>query len=357
MPTRKTKRTAFFLSLLVMTGLVVSLSPGAAAQYTQLNIVSDVSGKALSTDSNLRNGWGLAFFPTSPFWVSDNDTGVSTLYSHFNKLPLVVTVPIAPTNPFNGPVGSPAGIVANSTSGFVVSANGNSGPAPFLFSTLDGTISGWNPSVDPTHAIVAIDNSASFAVYTGLALGTIGNNTFLFAADANNNLIDVYDSSFNLVNSFTDLTAPAGTGVYGVQNIGGQLYVTFANIVPLQGGAVDVFGTDGTFIKRLSTNGPGGPLEGPWGVAMAPANFGPASNKLLVGDVDDGHINILDPSSGAFLGQLKDAKGQRFTIGGLWALAFGAGNVANGATNQLFFTAGPTNYVHGLFGVILPPQH
>ncbi len=107
MPTRKTKRTAFCLSLLVMTGLVVSLSPGAAAQYTQLNIVSDVSGKALSTDSNLRNGWGLAFFPTSPFWVSDNDTGVSTLYSHFNKLPLVVTVPIAPTNPFNGPVGSP----------------------------------------------------------------------------------------------------------------------------------------------------------------------------------------------------------------------------------------------------------
>lgn len=356
MPTPRTKRIAFSLALLVVMALVVSFSTTATAQYTQLNIASDVSGRALNTDPNLRNGWGLAFFSTGPFWVSDNDTGVATLYAHFRKLPLVVTVPVAPTNPFNGPVGSPTGIVANPTSGFVVSANGNSGPGIFLFDTIDGTISGWNPSVDFTHAIVAVDNSASFAVYTGLALGTVGNNTFLFAADANHNVIDVYDGSFNLVNSFTDPAPPAGLGVYGIQNINGQLYVTLATPVPLQGGAVDIFGTDGTLIQRLSTSGPGGHLEAPWGVALAPNNFGPASNKLLVGNVDDGHINILDPSSGAFLGQLKDVNGERITIGGLWSLAFGAGNVANGGTNQLFFTAGPVGYVHGVFGVILPPK-
>ena len=357
MPIQKKKQPVFARSLLLVAALFTSLSITAAAQYTQFNIVSDVSGKARSTDPNLRNGWGLAFFPTSPFWVSDNDTGVSTLYSHFNKLPLVVTVPVAPTNPFNGPIGSPTGIVANSTSGFPVSANGNSGPAAFLFATLDGTISGWNPSVDPTHAIVAVDNSASFTVYTGLELGTVGGNTFLYAADANHNLIDVYDASFNLVNSFTDPNAPAGLATYGIHNINGQLYVTFATPTPLQGGAVDIFGTDGTLIQRLNTNGPGGPLEAPWGIALAPSNFGPASNKLLVGNVDDGHINILDPSSGAFLGPLTDVNGQRITIGGLWALAFGAGNAGNGGTNQLFFTAGPANYVHGLFGVILPPKH
>ena len=181
MQSAENKKTAFCLSLVLVMGFVASVSTLAAAQYRQRNLVGDVTGTARHTDPNLKNGWGLAFFPNGPFWVADNTTGVSTLYDHFgNVLPLVVTVPIAPINPFLGPIGTPTGLVTNPTSGFVVYANNNSGPALFLFDTEDGTISGWNPNVDATHAVVAFDNSASFAVYTGLAIATIDDDTFIY---------------------------------------------------------------------------------------------------------------------------------------------------------------------------------
>jgi uncharacterized protein (TIGR03118 family) len=262
----------------------------------------------------------------------------------------VVTIPLS-SHPL-APVSLPTGIVTNSTAGFVVSEGANSGPALFLFDTEDGTISGWNPSVDLTHAIIAVDNSASGALYTGLAIAKNSSGTFLYAADAVNNKVDMYDSSFHLVKSFSDPATPAGLSVYGIQKINGQLYVTLATPVPLQGGAIDVFNTSGKLIRRLTTNGPGGPLEGAWGTALAPGDFGPLSNALLVGNVDDGHINAFDPKTGNFLGAMTRPNGKKVMIGGLWGLQFGAGNPANGDRNQLFFTAGPSAYQRGLFGMI-----
>jgi uncharacterized protein (TIGR03118 family) len=263
----------------------------------------------------------------------------------------VVTIPPAPSQPF-GPTGTPTGIVTNSTAGFVVSEGSNSGPALFLFDTLDGTISGWNPNVDLTHAIIAVDDSASGALYTGLAVAKNSSGTFLYAADAVNNKVDMYDSSFHLVKSFSDPAPPNGFSVYGIQNVGGRLYVTFGTPVPFQGGAIDVFSTNGKLLRRLTTNGPEGPLEAPWGTALAPGDFGTLSNSLLIGNVDDGHINAFDPKTGNFVGAMTHPNGQKVTIGGLWGLQFGAGNPANGDKNQLFFTAGPSNYRKGLFGMI-----
>jgi uncharacterized protein (TIGR03118 family) len=338
-------------------GLAVSfffVTPAVRAQYRQVNIVSDVPGLAQNTDPNLRNSWGMAFFPDSPFWVSDNDTGVSTLYQgpRGTPVPLVVTIPPAPSQPF-GPVGSPTGVVANATTSFVVSENGASGAAAFLFATLDGTISGWNPGVDLTHAVIAVDNSASSAQYTGLALASTSSGHFLYAADAVNNHIDMFDGKFNLVKSFADPEVPASVPVYGIHLIRGKLYVTFSSNALFQGGFVDVFDTDGNLLQRLTSNGPAGPLEGPWGVAIAPANFGKFSHDILVGNVDDGKISAFDPQTGRFLGQIEDAHGNVIANPGLWSLAFGSGDVkANGAANQLFFTAGINNYADGLLGAI-----
>ncbi len=325
------------------------------AQYREVNLVSTSSRTTPHNDANLVNGWGVAFFPGSPFWISDNVTGKSTLYDQFgNIIPLVVTIPPAPSQPF-GPVGTPTGIIANPTQGFVVTENGVSGPSAFVFATLDGTISGWAPNVDLTNAIVAVDNSASFALYTGLAYAQTGPQVLIYAADAVNNKVDMYNTNFKWIKSFSDPNPPAGLSVYGVQNINNQIYVTYASPVPFSGGAIDVFSVTGVFMKRLSTNGPAGPLQGAWGMAMSPGNFGPFSNALLVGNVDNGHINAFDPNTGNFLGSLKNTMGEDFHIGGLWALAFGDGDPVTGSKNNLFFAAGPAGYTQGLFGKILPP--
>jgi len=343
---------------LVKTGLLLTLalvSISDFAQYRQVNLVSTSSHTTPHNDPNLVNGWGIAFFPGSPYWVSDNVTGKSTLYDQFgNLIPLVVTIPPAPSQPF-GPVGTPTGIIANPTAGFQVTENGVTGAAAFVFATLDGTISGWAPTVDGTNAIIAVDNSASFALYTGLAFAQTGSHVLLYAADAVNNRIDVYNTNFKWIKSFGDPAPPAGLSVYGVQNLNNQIYVTYASPVPFVGGAVDVFSLTGNFIKRLSTNGPSGPLQGAWGMAMSPSNFGSFSNALLIGNVDNGHINAFDPNSGAFLGSLQNTQGQDFHIGGLWGLAFGTGDSVTGSKNNLFFAAGPAGYTQGLFGKILPP--
>lgn len=338
--------------------LALALSAGIAfAQYREVNLVSTSSRTTPHNDPNLVNGWGVAFFPGGPYWVSDNITGKSTLYDQFgNIVPLVVTIPPAPSQPF-GPVGSPTGIIANPTQGFVVTENGVSGPSAFVFATLDGTISGWAPNVDLNNAIVAVDNSASGALYTGLAYAQTGPHVLIYAADAVNNRIDMYNTNFKWIKSFSDPNPPTGLSVYGVQNINNQIYVTYASLVPMSGGAVDVFSLTGNFIKRLSTNGPGGPLEGAWGMAMSPGNFGSFSNALLVGNVENGHINAFDPNSGAFLGSLQNTMNEDFHIGGLWGLAFGAGDPVSGSKNNLFFAAGPAGYTQGLFGKILPPAN
>ncbi len=314
------------------------------AQYTRTDLVSD------DTDPDLVNAWGLTRSGGSPFWVSDNVTGVSTLYNGAGqKVPLTVTIPSA-----NGAAtGTPTGTVFNITLGnpkpsFSVSNGVKSGTAIFLFDTLDGTISGWAPGVDFTHALIAADKSKDGAVYTGLAITSDPSGDFLYAADNGpNSRIDVFDKTFTRVNSFTDPSIPAGLAPYGIQNIGGNLWVTFASNKPSVAGFVVEFNPAGTVLMRFS-----GPLHSPWGLAMAPANFGPLSGKLLVANnVPDGKINAFDPASGAFLGTLQDAKGEDIVINQVWAIQFGNGG-NGGQPNELFFTAGPNQYRNGLFGKI-----
>jgi uncharacterized protein (TIGR03118 family) len=356
----------------VLTSTVVLGASSAPAQYRQKNLVANQKGIAIRTDPHLINGWGLAFFPHGPFWVADEITGVSTVYGpHGKVIPLVVTIPAAPSQPF-GPIGEPTGMTANPTSDFVISKDGKSAPALFIFDTGDGTISGWNPKIDPTNAVIVIDYSIAKpqrtlpASYTGL---TIGRNSqeqnVIYAADFNNGDIDMFDGHFNFIGSFTDPDPPSGMFVYGVQNVNGKLFAAFASYTEFSGGAIDVFDTDGNLLRRFAQNGAEGPLQAPWGVALAPADFGVFSNTLLIGNVQGeeinqgGRINAFDPNTGAFLGQMQDAHGKAIEIGGLWALAFGTDKHANGKTNQLFFTAGPTfsphtaEYSDGLFGVIV----
>jgi uncharacterized protein (TIGR03118 family) len=316
----------------------------AVAQYKITNLVSNQPGQASHTDVDLVNAWGISFSPTGPFWVSDDGTGLSTVYTGAGvKQSTIVTIP-----PASGAgKGTPTGQVYNSTTDFVVTQSSHSGAAIFLFATLDGTISGWAPSVNATNAVIAVNNSGSGAVYTGLAIGTSDGENFIYAADNANNKVDIYDGTFNFVGSFTDTTLPAGSAPYNVQDIKGKLYVTFTN--KTGGGVVDIFTTAGAFVKTFAT---GGTLKSPWGLALAPKNFGPASNALLVGDLGDGRINYFNFTTGKFGGQLKSSTGSTLSISGLWGLAFGAGNSMNGNTNQLFFAAGPKNYQNGLFGVI-----
>lgn len=330
---------------------IALLSTNALGQYKRTDLVSNQSGVAPVVDPNLVNGWGLTRAPASPFWVSDNVTGKSTLYRGTGSIvPLVVTIPPAPGNSQGTPTGTVFNVtVLNATPSFFVSQNGASAPALFLFATQDGTISGWNPNVNPTNAVIAADRSGSGAVYTGLAIASTSSGDFLYAADNGpNSRVDVFDSKFNVVKSFTDPGINGGFAPYGIQNLGGNIWVTFGGNKSASG-FVDEFDTQGNLLKHVAVSGP---LHSPWGLAMAPANFGPFSNALLVADnIPKGRIDAFDPNTGAFLGVLRDASGQAIEIDQLWALQFGNAG-ANGTPNQLFFTAGPNNYANGLFGMI-----
>jgi len=330
---RLRRTLAFLAALVVVVGLIPNL---ANAQYVITNLVSDQKGKAKHQDKALKNAWGMSFFKGGPFWISDNDTALSTFYTGTGKKVGQITVPPTVT-----------GQVANGTNDFVVSQGGKSGPAAFIFATFEpGTISGWNPNVNPNAAVVVVPSASAW--YTDLAMGVSKGANFLFGADNLNNKVDIYDAKFNLVGSFNDPKLTNLT-VYGVQNINGKLYVTFTDNGTFSKGAVDIFDTTGKLIKRLTKNAH---LKAPWGIAVAPKNFGPASKTLLIGNVTDGRINVFNAKTGAFMSQLKDAKGKVISIDELWALAFGQGGGMNGKSNQLFFTAGPNQYADGLFGVI-----
>jgi uncharacterized protein (TIGR03118 family) len=328
---RSRRTIAFLASLVVVVGLIPNL---ANAQYAITNLVSNQKGKAKHQDKGLQNAWGMSFFSGGPFWISDNDTALSTFYSGTGVKAGQITVPTQVT-----------GQVANSTKDFVVTQGSNSGPALFIFDTFEpGTISGWNPSVNSTAAVVVVNSSAW---YTGLAMGVNNGANFLFAADNLGNKVDIYDGTFKNVGSFNDPKL-TGLSVYNVQNINGKLYVTFSDGIPGTKGAVDVFTTAGKLVKTLSKSKA---LVGPWGLAMAPKNFGPASGELLIGNVGNGWINAFNAKTKT-LTPLKDSTGKPLSIDGLWSIAFGQGGGMNGKPNQLFFTAGPNNYLNGLFGVI-----
>lgn len=325
--------------------------------YSVHNLVSDGFIPADHTDAQLVNPWGLVFNPTAVAWVADNHTGVSTLYDGLgNKQPLVVTIP--PPADGTGP-SAPTGIVFNVGSDFVVSSGTLKGPSRFIFATEDGTISAWAPAVDMNNAILEVDNSKSGAIYKGLALAANGTGRFLYATNFHQARIDVFDSSFKpatLSGSFTDPNIPSGYAPFGIQNILGNLYVTYArqdetatdDVAGAGFGFVDVYDANGDLIRRLASHGP---LNAPWGLALAPGDFGRFSNDLLVGNFGDGRILAFDLESGNFRGRLRTGNGDTLIIDGLWALVFGNG-VLDQPTNALFFTAGPDDETHGLYGRI-----
>jgi uncharacterized protein (TIGR03118 family) len=328
--------------------------------FTQINLASDVPGWARVTDPDLVNPWGVAFSPTGPFWFADNGSSVSDLLDgRGQRLPLVVSVPSA-----LAAAGSPTGTVFNGGAGFVISANGVSAPSRFLFAGEDGTISGWSALVDPTVAVLVVDRSSSDAVYKGLALASDpAGNSFLYAADFRRGTIDVFNQGFQLVvhpGSFQDPNLPAGYAPFNVQNINDLLFVSYAqqdaerhDDVPGAGhGFIDVYDADGTLVRRFAS---AGALNSPWGLALAPLEFGPFGGALLVGNVGDGHISAYDLASGSFLGQLADDHGTAIAIPTLWALTFGNGH-AGGDSHTLFFTAGVGYEEHGLFGAIQSPD-
>jgi uncharacterized protein (TIGR03118 family) len=330
--------------ILAAAAVLVGSASAAESTYTVTNLVSDQAGVALHQDSDLVNAWGLTSLPTSPWWVADNGTDVSTLYrADGSKVNLTVQVPNAPT-----------GAVANTNpSSF---AGGR-----FLFSTEEGKILYWNPAVSPTQAQVAVDNSGVGAIYKGLAISFAPD--LLYATDFHNARVDVFDSNFHPVNipgAFVDPGIPSGYAPFGIQNIGGTIFVTYAkqdaageDDVAGQGhGFVDRFSTTGTFLGRVATHGQ---LNSPWGLAMAPATFGRFSGDLLVGNFGDGEISAFEPQlDGTYelVGQLRTSDHKVLTIDGLWALQFGKGAPNNGPTDTLFFTAGPDDESHGLFGTI-----
>jgi uncharacterized protein (TIGR03118 family) len=344
------------LSLLSL-GLLAVSSSAAAQHYLQTNLVSDEPGKAKFADAHLVNSWGLVSSPTSPWWVSNNGTLTATLYDGNGVArPLVVSIP-----------GPPTGDVFNGGTGFVVRSGAASGPARFIFATEDGKIAGWNPAVPAAgsmQATVGTDQSARGAVYKGLAIATTAAGDFLYATDFHNGAVDMFDASFNLVGSFTDGRLPHGYAPFGIQAIGGVLYVTFAkqdkaahDDVPGKGhGFVDAFDTSGNLIQRIASRGS---LSSPWGIALAPATFGAFKGDLLIGNFGDGAIHAFDAAASGPNGQLH-SKGQLLTatcapliIDGLWALQFGNGS-GSGSKDALYFTAGPDGESHGLFGNLVP---
>jgi len=333
-----------------MTGMA-SASPHTT-RFQQINEVSDQPGVAPVTDPNLVNPWGLAASATSPLWVADNNSNLATLYSGATSLMpqgLVVSV--------TG--GAPSGEVRNPGSGFAVSDTTGSGPAPFIFDTEDGTIEGWSPAAGSGATVVAVNNGAN-AVYKGLAVATASDgNTYLYATNFRTGRVEVYDSTFAPVQLpgglFVDPNMPPGYAPFGIDEIDGQLYVTYAeqdaalhDDVAGQGhGFVDVFTNDGAFVKRLITRGS---LDAPWGMAVAPSSFGSFAGDLLVGNFGDGHINAYNMTTGAHVGELRQASGQPIVIDGLWGLLVGNGTFAG--TGEVAFSAGPDSENHGLLGKI-----
>jgi uncharacterized protein (TIGR03118 family) len=336
--------------------VLLTLSAPADGQYQLTNLVSNQLGQAPTIDPLLANPWGLTRSATSPWWISDNDTGWSTPYdANGTQVQLRVSIPTAgngPTSPkgLNGP-GTASGIVYNgSSTDFQIQGL----PSTFIFATLDGTISAWAPGVNKNQSIIAVDNSASNAMYTGLAITSKPSGNYLYAADNTNNKVDMFDGSFTLVMSFGDPNIPSNFSIFGIQDINGLVYVTYAIPNVGAGGFVDVFKEDGTFVKTLIQ---GLPLNQAWGVAAAPPNFGPLSNTLLVSNNSvDGTINAFDPVTGKFVGTVRDRQGKKIVLNNLWAIAFGGGTTNNGAVNELFVTVGQgigPNELAGTFAKIV----
>jgi uncharacterized protein (TIGR03118 family) len=340
----------FCSAAMILFGLTL---PVGATVYSVMNLVTDdqTANRAQITDPNLVNAWGVSHSPTSPFWVSDNGTGLATLYrvdpvtNATTKVGLEVTIPGA---------GNPTGQVFANVAG---SFNGDT----FLFVSEDGTISGWRGALGTTAEVLQLGSANN--VYKGTAIATIGNNTYLYSANFRAGTIDVLKGNAgapNLTGNFTDPGIPSGYAPFDIATLGGKLYVTYAlqdgskhdDVAGLGHGFVSVFDTQGNFLGRVATMGT---LDSPWGLALAPLSFGQFGGDLLVGNFGDGLINVFDPFTNAFLGQLLGIDGHPLSIDGLWALTVGNGGGA-GSTQLIYFTAGPNGEGNGLFGVIGVPE-
>lgn len=331
--------------------------------YTVKPLVSNVAGAAPMQDPDLQHGWGISFAPGAAAWVAAHASNVTTVYDGDGNIKLpTVTIPAgAKPNSVSGPTGT----VGNASSSFVIKANGKSGAAQFLFDGTGGTISGWNSNVDIKNTVTMFDGSNDGDVFTGLAIVTQGSTNMLIATDAAHGTVDAFvdngDGTLKQTTpagGFTDPNLPAGYKPFGVQTIGNQIYVSYAHFTgtnPLEDhgaglGLVDIYDLTGKLVKRFVDVG--GALNAPWGMAIAPSNFGQFSGDILVGDFGDGTINVYDPSSGKMLGQLSDANGKPIVIPGLWGIAFG--NDAAGLdqpSTTLFYAAGPTQ-TQGIYGRI-----
>jgi uncharacterized protein (TIGR03118 family) len=328
-----------------------------ANSYRIVNLVSDQPGVARHLDPNLVNAWGLVAGPTTPWWVADNGANVSTLYDgHGNAIPLVVNV-----------AGAPTGTVFNGGAGFVVHHQGSSGPSVFMFATESGTIRGWNPSLPlpspSTHSFVVVNRSSEGAIYKGLAIASTAAGDRLYATDFHNGQVDVFNDNFHQVSkpgAFVDPAIPDGYAPFGIRELDGMIFVTYAkqdadaedDVAGLGHGFVDMYKLNGTLLGRVASRGP---LDSPWGLAIAPNRFGRFGGDLLVGNFGgDGRINAYKLGSNGSAdheGILRRSNGEPIAIEGLWALSFGNGEAA-GAKGRLFFTAGPDDESHGLFGRI-----
>jgi uncharacterized protein (TIGR03118 family) len=337
-------KTAF----LVLTAVSFTVAFARADSYRATNIQSDIPGLAAHVDPNLINPWGMAVpSATGPIWVSDNGTGVSTLYNQADGTarPLVVTIPTSARNKGGG---NPTGVVFNGTGVFKVTLNGNSQPALFIFVSEDGSISGWNPTLDGTHAIIAVDNGTNLgskrAIYKGATLGVANGHNFLYVTNFHTGRVETYDENFQQVNpnGFVDGALPAGYAPFGIRNFNSEIFVTYAlqdakgedDVAGPGNGFVNVFDTSGNFLRRLVSNGN---LNAPWGLALV-------EGELWVGNFGDGTINNYDPTTGAFIETISKADATPLQIDGLWdLLPLSAG---------VYFTAGIADEEHGLFGLI-----
>lgn len=341
--------------------LQLAVDPPVPSPYTQSALVSDGAVTAAHTDPHLKNPWGLAALPNGPMWVGNNFDHSATVYDGTGIVQsLVVNIPAG----VNGP-GNVTGIVASSSDAdFQVTNGTTTAAARFLFATESGTLSGWAPTVDATNALIAYDDAAGGAIYKGLAIASNGTESFLYAADFRNGKIDMFDASFAKVapgGGFTDSELPAGFAPFNIQavQIAGTtvLVVAYAlqddagtgELSAEADGLVNTFDLDGTLLKRLVA--PGAQLDAPWGIAVAPADFGTLSNALLIGNFGDGRINGFDAETGAFIHAITDANGDPIENSGLWGIAFGNG-ARNQPTDVLYLAAGLNGEVNGLYARI-----
>ena len=382
---RRTLSAAAVIAMCVTVAAAVRADDGADPaqepnRYVVTTVTANLPDIVPNTDPVLQNAWGVAFTPgASPFWIADNATGCATLYDGQGAIastlqvklpvpggsvPATACQPVDPNNPPDPTPAAPTGLVWNPTSTFLVPQTTN--PAAFIFDTEDGTIAAWSGGLTPPdQAVLAVDNSPD-AVYKGLVFGTNVHGVFLFATNFRAGTIDVFapngSTGFRAATpneidgGFTDPHIPAGFAPFGIQNIHGDLVVTYAKQNKEKhddeagpgNGFVDVFNTDGHLLRRFASQGP---LNSPWGVARASFAFGRFSGALLIGNFGDGHINAFD-AEGEFLGPLQDRKGEPIVIDGLWTLTLGGGR--NSSADTLYFTAGPNGETDGVFGIITP---